>query len=257
MIICLNYTFSVPDKRLYTLYKSITVTLRVVQASSVSSYGRDTFTRGAPCLCLVRCPLYMFAAATYCGAPHLRRRNNPRSRPGHVVPFGTSRPGRLQPRAEAHPTRGASGSSKPSAPKADRPCFRHLRPAPLRWDAPAQQNSRNSSSISVSVKPPLQNFPRIAEAAREPKPSARPDVVKASEGHFPQQLVIHHQECLLRRDYQHRLLIPGEVKRQRQEVALDRLRYLDAEAVLTSCHPLCSAALEVRTCRVGPSTNFE
>jgi hypothetical protein len=34
MIIYLNYTFSVPDKRLYTLYKGITVTLRVVQASA-------------------------------------------------------------------------------------------------------------------------------------------------------------------------------------------------------------------------------
>jgi hypothetical protein len=152
----------------------------------VSSYGRDIFTRDAPCPYLVRCPLYMFAAATYCGAPHLRRRNSPRFCPGRVVHFGTSRPGRLQPRAEADPTRGASGYSKPLAPKADRSCFRCRSPAPLRWDAPAQQNSHNSSSISVSVKPPLQTFPRIAEAAREPKPSAQPDVVKASEGHFPQ-----------------------------------------------------------------------
>jgi hypothetical protein len=31
----------------------------------------------------------------------------------------------------------------------------------------------------------LQSFPRLAEAAREPKTTARPDVVKASEGHFP------------------------------------------------------------------------
>jgi hypothetical protein len=56
MIIYLNYIFSVPDKRLYTLYKGITVTPRVVQASSVSSHGRTTFIRGASCLCLVRCP---------------------------------------------------------------------------------------------------------------------------------------------------------------------------------------------------------
>jgi hypothetical protein len=34
-----NYTFSVPDKRLYTLYKGITVTLRLLQASRMSSYG--------------------------------------------------------------------------------------------------------------------------------------------------------------------------------------------------------------------------
>jgi hypothetical protein len=30
MIIYPNYTFSVPDKRLYTLYKGITVTPRVI-----------------------------------------------------------------------------------------------------------------------------------------------------------------------------------------------------------------------------------
>jgi hypothetical protein len=51
------------------------------------------------------------------------------------------------------------------------------------------KNSHNLRSISVSVKSPLQSFPRLAEAARELKPTARPDVVKASEGHFPQH---HH-----------------------------------------------------------------
>jgi hypothetical protein len=56
MIIYLNYTFFVPDKRLYTLYKGITVTPHVVQASSVSSYGQATFTRDASCLSFVRCP---------------------------------------------------------------------------------------------------------------------------------------------------------------------------------------------------------
>jgi hypothetical protein len=56
MIIYLNYTFSVPDKRLYTLYKGITVTPRVVQASSVSSHDQATLTRCASCLCFVRCP---------------------------------------------------------------------------------------------------------------------------------------------------------------------------------------------------------
>jgi hypothetical protein len=57
MIIYLNYIFSIPDKRLYTLYKGITVTPCVVQASSVSSHGQATFTRGATCLCFVRCRL--------------------------------------------------------------------------------------------------------------------------------------------------------------------------------------------------------
>jgi hypothetical protein len=50
----LNYTFFVPDKRLYTLFEGITVTPRVVQASSVSSHGQATFTRCASCLCFVR-----------------------------------------------------------------------------------------------------------------------------------------------------------------------------------------------------------
>jgi hypothetical protein len=56
MIIHLNYTFPVPDNRLYTLYKGITVTPRVVQASSVYSQGQTAFTRCAPCLCFVQRP---------------------------------------------------------------------------------------------------------------------------------------------------------------------------------------------------------
>jgi hypothetical protein len=51
-----NYTFFIPHKRLYTFYKGITVTPRLVQASSVSSYGRAAFTRGASCLYFVRRP---------------------------------------------------------------------------------------------------------------------------------------------------------------------------------------------------------
>jgi hypothetical protein len=47
------------------------------------------------------------------------------------------------------------------------------------------KNLHNSSSISVSIRSPLQSFPRLTEAASEPKPKARPDVIKASEGHFP------------------------------------------------------------------------
>jgi hypothetical protein len=56
MIIYLNYTFSVPDKRLYTLYKGTTVTPHIVQASNVSSHDQATFTHGASCLCFIRCP---------------------------------------------------------------------------------------------------------------------------------------------------------------------------------------------------------
>jgi hypothetical protein len=61
MIIFPNYTFSVPDKLLYTLYKGITVTLVPTQASSMSSYGHATFTRGASCLCFVRRPFTRLA----------------------------------------------------------------------------------------------------------------------------------------------------------------------------------------------------
>jgi hypothetical protein len=111
-------------------------------------------------------PLYTFAASTYHGAPHLRRRNNPRSCSGRVGFFGTSRPDRLHPRAEAHPTRGASGSSIPLAPKVIHPHFRHRRLAPLGWAVPLQQNSHNSSSISVFIRSPLQNFLRRSEAVR-------------------------------------------------------------------------------------------
>jgi hypothetical protein len=153
----------------------------------VSSYDRNTFTRGAPCLRLVRCPLYTSAAATCRSAPHLWCRNSLGPRPGRVVPLGTSRPCHLQPRAEVFSTRGASGSFKPSAPKHNCPCLWHRRPALLRWAAPAQQNSHNSSSISVPVKPALRKLPCVVEAAREPKPSAWTDVDKAFEGHFPQQ----------------------------------------------------------------------
>jgi hypothetical protein len=54
-----NYTFSVPDKRLYTLFKGITVTPRFVRASNVSSHSRAAFTRGVSCLCFVRRPLHV------------------------------------------------------------------------------------------------------------------------------------------------------------------------------------------------------
>jgi hypothetical protein len=54
-----NYTFSVPDKWLYTLFKGITVTPCFVRASNVSSHGRASFTRGTFCLCFVRRPLHV------------------------------------------------------------------------------------------------------------------------------------------------------------------------------------------------------
>jgi hypothetical protein len=94
-----------------------------------------------------------------------------------LAPVASCLRGRLtratsSPWAEVFSTRGASDFSEPSVPKHSRPCLRHRRPAPLRWAAPAQQNAHNSSNISVFVKPALQEIPRVAEAAREPKPSS-------------------------------------------------------------------------------------
>jgi hypothetical protein len=60
-----NYTFSIPDKRLYTLFKGITVTPCFVRATSVSSQGRAPFTRSTFYLSFVRA-LYTSGALT-CG----------------------------------------------------------------------------------------------------------------------------------------------------------------------------------------------
>jgi hypothetical protein len=57
-----NYTFFVPDKRLYTLFKGITVTPCFVQASSMSLHGRAPFTRGTSSLSFVRRPLHIWRA---------------------------------------------------------------------------------------------------------------------------------------------------------------------------------------------------
>jgi hypothetical protein len=54
-----NYTFFVPNKRLYMLFKGITVTPRFVRASSVSSHGQASFTRDAFCLSFVQRPLHV------------------------------------------------------------------------------------------------------------------------------------------------------------------------------------------------------
>jgi hypothetical protein len=67
-------------------------------------------------------------------------------------------------------------------------CLRHRRLAPPRWTTPAQQNSHDPSSISVSVKPESRKPPFVTETARELKSSAWPDVGEASEGHLPRQV---------------------------------------------------------------------
>jgi hypothetical protein len=147
----------------------------------MSLYGRNTFTRGAPCLCLVRCPLYTFAAATCCGTPHLRRRE-----PSTISPWSRRAFRDTSPRLPSFPSRGAPDARRfwflhAFGAKSRQSALRHRRPSPFGWAVPAQQNSHNSSSISVFVNSPLQSFPRQTEAAREPKPTALLDVVKASE----------------------------------------------------------------------------
>jgi hypothetical protein len=89
-----NYTFLVPDKRLYTLCKGITVTLCLLQASSVSSYGLSHLSTRRLLSLLRTAPLYTSDAATCHGAPlieprlpfapHLRCLTSPQHRPDHI-----------------------------------------------------------------------------------------------------------------------------------------------------------------------------
>jgi hypothetical protein len=151
----------------------------------VSSYGRNTFTRGVPCLLPVRCPLYTFPASTCRSALHLRCRSSLGHRSGRVVLLETSRPCRFQPGLRRSRRAALLAPPKPSAPKDDRPRLRHRWSALLRWAATARQNSHDSKNISVSVRPVFRRLLGVTVAARGPKPSVWPDVDKASEGHFP------------------------------------------------------------------------
>jgi hypothetical protein len=165
----------------------------------VSSYGRNTFTRGTLCLRLVWCPLYTLAAATCPGAPHLRYRSSLGSSFDRVAPFRTSRPCRCWPRTRcSRPARSASGPLEPSLTKYSHLCIRCRRLAPPRRTIPAQQNSRDMSSISVSVKPMVQKSLRVTETARELRSSAWPDVDEASEGRPPDTSQSAPQACVLK-----------------------------------------------------------
>jgi hypothetical protein len=153
MITHLNYTFSVPNNRLYMLYKGITVTPRVVQVSNVSLHDQTAFTRCAPCLCFVRRPFtrllwprVMAPSRRSQGPPlasrllapsHLRRRRSP------LHTFGT----------EGHRHSGST-----------------------RGAVPAKQRSQNSSSISVIVKSPKHAPSKQPEIALRLKPNTWPDV---------------------------------------------------------------------------------
>jgi hypothetical protein len=117
----------------------------------VSSYGRNTFTRGTSCLCLARSPLYTSAAATCPGSPRLRRRS--------AIPPWTYRatpsvsPVSLLVPDATFPAGAASCwlSLEPSSPEYNHPGLRHRRQAQPCGTIPAQQSSRNMSSVSVSV----------------------------------------------------------------------------------------------------------
>jgi hypothetical protein len=61
------YTFSIPDNRLYTLFKGITVTPGFERVSSVSSHGRAPL-HAAPFISSSYGALYTSGVLT-CGAP--------------------------------------------------------------------------------------------------------------------------------------------------------------------------------------------
>jgi hypothetical protein len=86
-----NYTFSIPNKWLYTLFKGITVTPRFVRASSVSSHERAPFTRGAPCLSFIWHPLHVQHAYV---SWHFSDRAQATVRTAPSVPTPTTMPAR-------------------------------------------------------------------------------------------------------------------------------------------------------------------
>jgi hypothetical protein len=88
---------------------------------------------------------------------------------------------------------------EPSSPKYSHLCLRRRRPAPPRRTIPAQQNSRDMSGISVSVKSIMRRLLRVTETARELKSSAWPDVGEASEGHLPQHHLHAPPQLVVRR----------------------------------------------------------
>jgi hypothetical protein len=194
MIIYSNYTFSVPDKRLYTLYKGITVTLA--------------------CLRTAKPPLHAapLVSASYDAPLHVWR--------GHVLrrPFdgakATVRAAPSAPNQPATPPRPhwASETSRldclpPHAGRTQRVVLlahSHLRRrgspihtfvaeglhpsgSPREGAVLAKQRSHNSSSISVIVKSSLHTSAKNPQSpvARSQPPGRTWH--NASEGHFPQQ----------------------------------------------------------------------
>jgi hypothetical protein len=145
----------------------------------VSSYGRNTFTHGAPCLCLVRCPF------THSQQPRITARCTFGAEIAHDLALVAS--GLLGHLAQVAPI--------PEPGRTRRmvllvPPYLRRRKSTVRTFGTEGQhhsvglflhnkNSHNLSSISVFVKSSLQSFPRRAEAVRGPTSTAQPDVVKS------------------------------------------------------------------------------
>jgi hypothetical protein len=124
-------------------------------------------------------------------APHLRCRSSLGPRSGRVVPLGTSRPCRFQPRPEAFLPHGTPGSFETFDAEARPPAPSAPKVGTAQMGCSCTTKFTYSKNISVSVKPAFQGLLGVAVAAREPKPSAWPDVDKASEGHFPNRCLWH------------------------------------------------------------------
>jgi hypothetical protein len=153
----------------------------------VSSYGRNAFTRGTPCLRLAWSPLYTSAAATCPGSSRLRRRSaippwTCRTTPG-VSPVLLLLPDATFPAGAARSwlfrtfVTGAQPAAS-SAPKAGK----------AMWGHPYTQSSRNRSNVSVSAKKPYrEGFSARPKPYADRKSSAWPDEGEASEDQLPQQ----------------------------------------------------------------------
>jgi hypothetical protein len=141
---------------------------------------------------------------------------------------------------------------KPSAPKHDCPRLRHRWSALLRWAAPARQNSHDSKSIGVSVKPAFRRLLGVTVAAREPKPSAWPGVDKASEGHFPNSSPSSVRAVLSSRWAE---LTTNSSQVEEWASELPRTAHADADPSKRRAPPFENFTV-VRSCRRGKTVNL-
>jgi hypothetical protein len=151
----------------------------------VSSYGRNAFTRGTLCLCLVRSPLYTSAAATCSGSPHLRHRS---SDPALDMPhlFGHLA------RAAAGPGRDVPGLRTAFMVLSN---LRRRRQAPPGGAIPAQQSSHSIRSISVFVSTRTAKVsPRGRNRARTESRRCGRTRVRLPKTNFPNSISKFHPD---------------------------------------------------------------